>query len=125
VSWGVSEFLQLGTLLIAAAALGLPIARRVMNGAYATRDWVESKLRPVHDEQRILAGRIRDVDADYKVLRAELKHMPTIGHLDEIREQMNEIGKTNAVNHAENKTELQNVRRTLEEIREDLKRRDR
>lgn len=111
--------------MAALAALGLPIVRRLLSGQYATHAWVEAKLRPLADKAEINGGRIRDIDADHRVLKAEFSHMPTIEHLDELKERMAELSQISAVQHAENKSELQNMLRALEKLSEDLERRER
>lgn len=115
----------LALIAVGLTALGFfeRIARYLLRGQYATREYVEVKLRPLEDALMLEASNRKDLETEVKLIKLALKHLPTIGHIDDVRERVSELSQGQAVKHAENKSEMQHIRSTLEEIREDLRRR--
>jgi len=104
----------LGVLALNTFILFSSIVNRLLKGQYATRAYVDALVRPLKDAQMLETSARKDLETELKVLKSALEHMPTIEHIDELKERVHELSRSQAVQHTENKTKLDNI---IQELR--------
>lgn len=107
----------------AAAALGVlglnvlyvveRVVSRLLRGQYVTREYVDALIRPVKDAQMLESNARKDLETELKILKTALSHMPTVEHIDELKERVARLDQAQAVQHTENKTKLDTIIQNL------------
>lgn len=119
----VGALAGLGGLSLSLLMLAFTVRSRLLHGEYAPREWVEAKLKPLSDADILLMGRLRDVEAEHALLKQRMGYLPTIEHLDLVKDRVNDQGHTTVrieEKLSANNDKLDHIGETVDEIWKEL-----